>query len=130
MKSASKVIKTGDIFLAKYSNYYGKNKAHYFYCIYSQEEDINNHLNEDIIGLMITSNPKMEDIIKNYNDYNVKVKIYTTEAYVCCDKIFRFNTKDKVVNHGDLLDELEKQDILEHYKKFIGETLRQLKDEK
>ena len=81
-------------------------------------------------SLMITSNPKMEDIIKNYNDYNVKVKIYTTEAYVCCDKIFRFNTKDKVFNHGDLLDELEKQDILEHYKKFINETLRQLKDEK
>ena len=83
-------------------------------------------MNEDIIGLMITTNPKMENIIKYNNDYNVKVKIYTTEAYVCCDKVFRFNTKDKVKNHGDLLDELEKQEILKYHKKFINETLRQL----
>lgn len=122
------MIKTGDIFLVEYSNYYGSNKRHYFYCVYSQEQDINNKLNEDIIGLMITSNKKMDFIIRSNNDYNVKIKLYTTESYVCCDKIFRFNKNDKIELKGDLLDDFEKKTILKYYKKFIGESLRQLGD--
>lgn len=122
------MIKTGDIFHVEYNNYYGSKKRHYFYCIYSQEQDINNKLNEDIIGLMITSNKKMDFIIKSNNDYNVKIKLYTTESFVCCDKIFRFNKNDKIELKGDLLDDFEKKMILKYYKKFIGESLRQLGD--
>lgn len=124
------MIKSGDIFHAVYDNYYGENKKHYFYCIYSQEEDINNKLNEDVIGLLITSNEKMEFIVNNQNDYNVKIKLYTTDCYVCCDKIFRFNKKDKITLKGDLLDDYEKRVILRYYKKFINESLRQLGDKK
>ena len=124
------MIKTGDIFHAEYNNYYGTKKRHYFYCIYSQEEDINNHLYEDVIGLMITSNKKLDYIVDNINDYNVKVKLYTTNSYVCCDKIFRFNKNEKIESKGDLLDDYEKKKVLEHYKKFINESLRQLGDNK
>lgn len=123
------MIKTGDIFLAEYNNYYGKKRKHYFYCIYTQKQDINNNLEEDIIGLMITSNKKMDYIIQNFNDYNVKIKLYTTESYVCCDKIFRFN-KNEITTFGDLLDDFEKRMILIYYKKFMKETLRQLGDKK
>lgn len=120
------MIKTGDIFHVEYSNYYGSKKKHYFYCIYSQEQDINNRLNEDIIGLMITSNKKYDTIVKKHNDYNVKVKLYTTDSFVCCDKIFRFNKNDKIELKGDLLDEHEKKMVLIYYKKFLKESLRQL----
>lgn len=119
-------IKAGDIFHATYSNYYGQNKQHYFYCIYSQESDINNNLNEDIIGLMITSNEKMDYIIKNKNDYNVKIKIGKRVSYVCCDKIFRFNKKDKINTVKDKLTFKERKSINKYYKKFINESFRQL----
>lgn len=119
------MIKTGDIFLAEYSNYYGVKKKHYFYCVYTQEQDVHNNLNEDVIGLMITSNPKMEFIIHNNNDYNVKVKIFTTDSYVCCDKVFRFN-KNEIEPKGDLLDDFEKKLISRYYKKFVNESFRQL----
>lgn len=119
------MIKTGDIFHAEYDNYYGTKKKHYFYCVYSQNEDINNTLNEDVIGLMITSNQKMDYIIENKNDYNVRIELYEKEVYVCCDKIFRFN-KNEIDIKGDMLNQEEKDEILVFYKKFIKESLRQL----
>ena len=121
------MIKTGDIFHVEYSNYYGTQKRHYFYCIYTQKEDINNTLSEDVIGLMITTNEKMDYIVKYKNDYNVKIKLNDKTAYVCCDKIFRFNVKDKKVDYvGDLLNAKEKKSITKYYKRFIKESLRQL----
>lgn len=121
------MIKTGDIFHVEYNNYYGTQKRHYFYCIYTQKEDINNTLSEDVIGLMITTNEKMDYIVKYKNDYNVKIKLNDKTAYVCCDKIFRFNVKDKKVDYvGDLLNAKEKKAITKYYKRFIKESLRQL----
>lgn len=121
------MIKTGSIFHVEYNNYYGTQKRHYFYCIYTQKEDINNTLSEDVIGLMITTNEKMDYIVKYKNDYNVKIKLNDKTAYVCCDKIFRFNVKDKKVDYvGDLLNAKEKKAITKYYKRFIKETLRQL----
>ena len=121
------MIKTGNIFHVEYNNYYGTQKRHYFYCIYTQKEDINNTLSEDVIGLMITTNEKMDYIVKYKNDYNVKIKLNDKTAYVCCDKIFRFNVKDKKVDYvGDLLNAKEKKSITKYYKRFIEESLRQL----
>jgi hypothetical protein len=121
------MIKTGSIFHVEYNNYYGTQKRHYFYCIYTQKEDINNTLSEDVIGLMITTNEKMDYIVKYKNDYNVKIKLNDKTAYVCCDKIFRFNVKDKKVDYvGDLLNAKEKKAITKYYKRFIKESLRQL----
>lgn len=121
------MIKTGDIFHVEYNNYYGTQKRHYFYCIYTQKEDINNTLSEDVIGLMITTNEKMDYIVKYKNDYNVKIKLNDKTAYVCCDKIFRFNVKDKKIDYvGDLLNAKEKKAITKYYKRFIKESLRQL----
>lgn len=122
------MIKAGDIFHAEYNNYYGDNKRHFFYCIYSQEQDGNNNLNEDIIGLMITTNEKMDYIIENKNDYNVKIRLRDKKSYVCCDKVFRFNTKDKVDMVRDKLTKKEKKLIKIYYKKFLSETLKQLGD--
>lgn len=119
------MAKIGDIFLVEYKNYYGHQK-HYFYCVYSQEMDINNILTNDVVGLLITTNRKMEKIIKNDNDYNVKIKLYTQNAYVCCDKQMRFNKKEIKDVKGDLLDDREKAEILFYYKRFIKESLRQL----
>lgn len=121
------MVKAGNIFLAEYSNYYGEKKRHYFYCIYSQEEDINNNLNEDVIGLMITSNKKMDYIIENKNDYNVKIILHSKNVYVCCDKIFRFN-KNEIKTKGGAITKKEKKEIDFYYKKFIKESLRQLKE--
>lgn len=120
------MIKAGDIFHVEYDNYYGTKKRHFFYCIYSQNDDVNNTLDEDVIGLMITSNQKMDYIIENKNDYNVKIELYDKTVYVCCDKIFRFN-KNEVDYKGNLLKRKEKNEISIYYKKFIGESLRQLK---
>lgn len=121
------MIKTGDIFHVEYNNYYGTQKRHYFYCIYTQKEDINNTLSEDVIGLMITTNEKMDYIVKYKNDYNVKITLNDKTAYVCCDKVFRFNVKDKKVDYvGDLLNAKEKKSITKYYKRFIKESLRQL----
>ena len=125
------MIKTGNIFHVEYNNYYGTQKRHYFYCIYTQKEDINNTLSEDIIGLMITTNEKMDYIVKYKNDYNVKIKLNDKTAYVCCDKVFRFNVKDKKVDYvGDLLNAKEKKAITKYYKRFIKESLRQLQGDK
>lgn len=125
------MIKTGDIFHVEYNNYYGTQKRHYFYCIYTQKEDINNTLSEDVIGLMITTNEKMDYIVKYKNDYNVKIKLNDKTAYVCCDKIFRFNVKDKKIDYvGDLLNAKEKKAITKYYKRFIKESLRQLQGDK
>lgn len=121
------MIKTGDVFHAEYSNYYGHDKKHFFYCIYTQRQDVNNTLSEDIIGLMITSNPKMDYIIETKNDYNVKIRLKNEDAYVCSDKVFRFNTNDKInkVNNSVLTNK-EKRLINTYFKKFIKESFRQL----
>lgn len=122
------MIKTGDIFHAEYTNYYGTNKRHFFYCIYTQEQDIHNTLSEDIIGLLITTNEKFEHIIENKNDYNIKVKLNKRVAYVNADKIFRFNLRDKINTnkYKYKLNKKEKALIKKYYKKFIKESLRQL----
>lgn len=119
------MVKAGEIFHAEYNNYYGSKKRHYFFCVYSQEKDINNRLNEDVIGLMITSNSKMKKIIKRQNDYNVKIKLNATTSYVCCDKVFRFH-KNEIDYVGNPLNVYEKRTIIRYYKKFFKESLRQL----
>lgn len=124
----SKNIKTGDIFHAEYSNYYGKDKKHFFYCVYTQHQDINNTLVEDIIGLLITSNTKYEYIIENKNDYNIRITINGKRSYVNADKIYRFNTNDNISFKKERVSPKQKKKILKFYKRFLKESLRQLGD--
>ena len=51
-------IKAGDIFHAQYLNYRGELKHHYFYCVYTQNDDQNNNLTTDVMGLLISTNDK------------------------------------------------------------------------
>lgn len=128
LSTFNKNIKAGDIFHAEHDSFYGKKRKHYFYCVYSQVEDINNFLEEDVIGLMITTNDKMAKVIEKNNDYNVKIKINNTTSYVCCDKFYRFNIKSKIGKKSNVLRKKEKEEIMFYYKKFINESLRQLED--
>lgn len=113
-------IKTFDVF------YYKKTK-HYYVCVYSQTDDVNNILNNDIYGAVVTTNSKYEDLIKEgKNDYNVKVNLNNTTGYVCCDKIIRIKVDKHVVKKTYKLTTTEKNKIQEMFNKFINEIKRQM----
>ncbi|HPW96768.1 MAG TPA: hypothetical protein PK557_07385 [Paludibacteraceae bacterium] len=123
-------IKAGDIFHARYLNYKGTEKRHYFYCIYAQADDPNNTLTEDIIGLMISSNTKFERLEEQgVNDYNVQVEIFGKKSWVCVDKSFRFMLSDstcEIDKKKISLTEKEKSEILNKYSRFYLEATRQM----
>lgn len=123
-------IKAGDIFHARYLNYNGAEKRHYFYCIYTQVEDPNNNLYEDIVGLLISTNKKFDKLeAQGFNDYNVPVMINGKKAWVCTDKMYRFMSSDetceierKIIN----LAQKEKEEVLAKFTRFYLEATRQM----
>lgn len=120
MKTCRSNLNPYDIFFAKRI---GGN--HYFVCIYTQSNDINNVLTEDIYGLLITTNQKYARIPKN--DYNVEIYINNRRCYVCCDKLIRINKRDAVKKKYYTLEEEEKSEIRSKFSKFINEVERQMK---
>lgn len=113
-----------DIFYKEFENKdFGPSK-HYYVCIYSQKIDENNRLVSDIYGLMITSNPKYNNIP---NDYNVKIEINGKVVFVLCDKLFRFKVEEKMTLIDRKLNNFEKSEIKEKLKKFLTEIERQVK---
>lgn len=127
----SKNIKAGDIFHAKYLNYRGLTKQHFFYCVYTQSHDENNNLTEDIVGLLISTNKKFAKLeAQGFNDYNVKVEIHNKTAWVCTDKIFRFMLTDETcdvdLKKNIVLTKKEKEEVLSKFTRFFLETTRQM----
>ena len=115
-----------DIFIAEKNGQYNTNQRHYFVCMYNQAEDINNGLNNDLYGLMITSNSKYENFFDNdFNDYNVEVRFNGKISYALCDKIKRIPNDRKVKKTTYKLTKGEIYNIKQYFKKFIDEIKRQ-----
>lgn len=113
-------INPNEIFYAEHYDLNGHKNGHYFYCIYSQEEDQSNKLFRDVVGLLITT--------KKPQGYSSKVFINGKDAYVCCDSSYRFVAEIERVNNKHIkLTRKEKQNVVKCYRKFNKEKLRQLK---
>lgn len=123
-------VEAGSIFHVEYLNYKGKARKHYFFCIYSQSDDDNNLLFEDVVGLLISTNKKFGRLdAKGYNDYNAEVLINNRKAWVCTDKSYRFSLTDKKIKLTPKIIKLttkEKEDVLARYTRFYLEATRQL----
>ena len=120
-------IKPFDIFFANKQNDYRRSK-HYYICVYTQREDVNNNLTNDIYGLLVTTNPKysyFED-----NDYNVAIEINGKDCYVCCDKLVRMKIDRNVELKGYFLNNNQIKEIKVKLSKFFSEVNRQLKIKK
>ena len=119
-------IEPFDVFLAKDNGQYNKSGRHYFICIYSQEKDINNHLSNDLYGLMITSNNKYAKFFdNNFNDYNVEIRLNGKVSYALCDKVLRIPNNKKVIKTEHKLTNGEIYNIKKYLKKFMEEIKRQ-----
>ena len=113
-------INPNDIFYAEHYDLNGIKSGHYFYCIYSQDEDISNNLFRDVVGLLITT--------KEPKGYTQEVVINGRKAYVCCDSEYRFVADVTKVNNKRIqLTTKEKQNVVRCYKKFQKENMRQMK---
>lgn len=113
-------ISPNDIFYAEHYDLNGVKSGHYFYCIYSQEEDNNNDLFRDVTGLLITT--------KKPKGYAQKVIINEKTVYVCCDSIYRFVADvDKIRNKFINLTKKEKTKVIKCFKSFQKETQKQLR---
>ena len=123
-------IKAGDLFHAQYLNYQGELKHHYFYCVYTQQDDVNNNLASDIVGLLISTNEKFAKLeAQGFNDYNVSVEINGRKAWVCADKMYRFMLTDATCNiekKNTRLTQKEKEEVLSRFTRFYLETTRQM----
>ena len=123
-------IKAGDLFHARYLNYQGELKHHYFYCVYTQQDDVNNNLVSDIVGLLISTNEKFAKLeAQGFNDYNVSVEISGRKAWVCADKMYRFMLTDATCNiekKKTRLTQKEKEEVLSRFTRFYLETTRQM----
>jgi hypothetical protein len=116
-------IKVNDVFLGEHYDLNGKKFAHYFYCIYSQSEDEENKLFRDIIGLLITT--------KEIPGYNYKMKINDRDAYVCIDNEVRFvSDKEVVQNKYISVQDRDKKNIINMYKKFYKKKIKMMKGKK
>lgn len=119
-------IEPFDVFLAKDNGQYNESGRHYFVCIYSQEKDINNHLSNDLYGLMITSNNKYAKFFdNNFNDYNVEIRLNGKVSYALCDKILRIPNNQKVIKTEHKLTNGEIYNIKKYLIKFMEEIKRQ-----
>lgn len=113
-------IKPNDVFYADHYDLNGKLYGHYFYCIYSQNEDRDNKLFRDIVGLLITT--------KEVPGYNYKMVINGRQAYVCIDSEFRFvSEQERVQNKYVDIDKKDARNIHKMYKKFCQKKLKQMK---
>lgn len=113
-------VKTHDIFYAEHYDFNGVKMGHYFYCIYSQDEDQTNNLFRDITGLLITT--------KQPVGYSCEIEINGKKAYVCCDTEVRFMAevgRVQVKYHKPTSQ--EKKDVMKCHKKFQKEKIRQMK---
>lgn len=119
------IIKPGDIFISNHLSPDNKTiKKHFFVCIYSQFKDNRTSLFNDIVGILITSNQKYDEI---YDEYAVKVNV-KRKSYACVDKQFRF-TKNQV-SFVDRVSEREMTKIILKMEKFTRETERQMYEAK
>jgi hypothetical protein len=113
-------IKPNDIFYGEHYDLNGRKFSHYFYCIYSQEQDIKNKLFRDIVGLLITT--------KEVPGYNYKMEINGRTAYVCVDNEIRFVSDSNMVQNKYVeLSKKDKLQILRMYKKFCRNKINQMK---
>lgn len=114
-------IKTHDIFYAEHYDLNGVKNGHYFYCIHTQEEDPNNGLFRDVIGLLITT--------KKPPGYSCLININNKDAYVCCDNEFRFIAEVGRIQVKPYYKatEKERKNILRCFKNFQKEKIRQMK---
>lgn len=114
------VVKPNDIFYAEHDNLSGKKVGHYFYCIFSQEEDTKKGLFRDVLGLMITT--------QETQGYAAPVTINGKIATVCCDKLFRFVADSNIIKNKYIkLTRKEKKSVMKEYQRFVKESLRQMK---
>jgi hypothetical protein len=115
-------VKAHNIFFASHPDYNGKKVSHYFYCIHSQEDDVNNNLFRDIAGLIITT--------KKPEGYYSRIKINGKEAFVCADREIRFiSSVDNVQLKRIEPTKKEKKELLKIHQKYYKEKTRQLKKE-
>ena len=121
-KTSANELKPFDIFYKSSTSEFGINK-HYYVCIYTQKLDENNHLINDVYGLMISSNQKFFDLP---NDYNVKIEINGIPCFVLCDKLFRFKVEETMEIKEKKLNKYEILEVSENLNKFIGEVKRQM----
>jgi hypothetical protein len=113
-------IQAKDIFYGEHYDLNGKKSWHYFYCIYSQDNDKTHELFRDIIGLLITT--------KQPKGYYIEVNINEKIAYVCCDIEIRFfSSVDMVQNKHITLNKKEHKKIYECYNKFTKIKIKQIK---
>lgn len=116
-----------DIILAKNVGLKGEMRQHYYLVVYAQDEDDNNTLTDDFVGLLITSNKKIEKLFAmKRNDYNAEIYLNQQKVYVCCDKGERLNKQMVIEKKDYTLTEYEKNGVMFYYKKYISESLRQL----
>lgn len=121
-KTSANDLKPFDIFYKLSQSEFGTNK-HYYICIYTQKQDENNHLINDVYGLMISSNQKFFGLP---NDYNVKIEINGMSCFVLCDKLFRFKVEETMEIKEKKLNTYEKSEVGEKLNKFIAEVKRQM----
>jgi hypothetical protein len=124
MKTLPNEIKPFHIFYKEASAEFGSNK-HYYVCIYTQNEDVNNHLVNDVYGLMITTNQKYENFP---NDYNVKIEINGKPCFVLCDKLYRFKVEQTMEVKEYKLTNYQKSEVVDKLQKFYTEIKRQMKE--
>lgn len=113
-------IKPNQVFYADHYDLNGNKYGHYFYCIYSQNEDKDNKLFRDIVGLLITT--------KEVPGYNYKMTINGRNAYVCIDSEFRFvSDQARVQNKYVDISKKDAKNIYRMYQKFCKKKLKQMK---
>lgn len=122
MRTLPNEIKAYQIFYKTTVSEFGEHK-HYYVCIYSQRQDINNRLVSDVYGLMISTNKKFENLP---NDYNVKIEINGTPCFVLCDKMYRFKIEETMEVKEQRLTNYQKSEIAEKLNKFYNEIKRQM----
>jgi hypothetical protein len=114
------VIKAHDIFYAEHYDLNGEKFGHYFYCVYSQEEDKKLGLFRDVVGLLVTT--------KEPKGYSVEVVISEKKGYVLCDKEVRFIADKKYVKNKYIkITNKEKRQVMKMYKKLFKEKQKQMK---
>lgn len=114
------IVRPHDIFVANHFDANGMKKRHYFYCTYSQEQDRNNGLFADVIGLMITTKKPM--------GYFVQIVINKKTSYVCIDKEFRFRSEKGVVENIMIrIPDEKRREIYENFQKLNREKQRQMR---
>lgn len=116
------IIRPFDVFYAIKNTEFGE-KKHYYICIYTQKEDENNKLFNDIYALFVTTNQKYENFS---NDYNVEIEINDVKSYVNCDKIVRLRIDERMELKQTRLSKEKRKEIQTMFEKFVSEIKRQM----